>query len=460
MEDSIFDFLREVLLPAPAADGAAPGVDVLQRLRFAMKLQQFTAPVLAKGVEDTAFYRYHVLVSANDVGGDPGRPFALAADFHAMNRRRLEHRPLALLATSTHDTKRGEDARARIHVLSEMPGVWSQAVGEWMRVNGRNRTKVGGAWAPDRNDEYLFYQALIGGWPADGSERPVPDRADSHLVARLVAYMQKAAREAKVHTSWIDDDQEYARALARFVEETLAGRTARRFLASFVPLQRRVARVGMMNSLAQLVLKLASPGVPDFYQGTELWDLSLVDPDNRRAVDFAARQRLLLGLRPLLDRIAEGHTVVGEVQDLLANWDDGRIKLLVTSCGLRFRRAHAALMLAGAYTPLAVDGPGTDHVVAFARHDESGILLAVAPRLIVPLVTAERPLPLGADAWGASHILLPPEVSAARYRHLITGESCESVGSDRSLLPIAAVFRTCPVALLWRAAGGGGGDAA
>jgi (1->4)-alpha-D-glucan 1-alpha-D-glucosylmutase len=450
MEASIFEFLRDILLP-PAAEGAPEDPVAADRLRFAMKVQQFTAPVHAKGVEDTAFYRYHVLVSANDVGGHPGRLSVRVPDFHETNLQRLERWPLELIATATHDTKRGEDARARISVLSEMPDAWSKAVGVWMRINGRNRVKLHGAWAPDRNDEYLFYQALVGAWPAEDAGLPLPEHAPADVAGRIAAYMQKAAREAKVRTSWIDENQEYSNALGRFVKETLTGRTARRFLTSFAPLQRRVARVGMVNSLAQLVLKLASPGVPDFYQGSELWDLSLVDPDNRRPVDFAARQRLLAELGPLISRLERGEVAEAHVRDLLARWHDGRIKLLITACGLRFRRHHAALMQSGAYTPLEATGGHGDHIVAFARQDESGTLLAVVPRLTLPLVEpveGERLLPVG-PAWGSSRIALPAGARAARYRNVLTGEWSEVVGSDPSSLPVDVVLRTCPVALLW-----------
>jgi (1->4)-alpha-D-glucan 1-alpha-D-glucosylmutase len=414
-----------------------------------MTVQQFTAPVQAKGVEDTAFYRYNVLVSANDVGGHPGWPSVTIAEFHEMNRQRLKHWPLELLATSTHDTKRGEDGRARLTVLSEMPDAWSRVVGVWMRINGRHRMQLHGAWAPDRNDEYLFYQILVAAWPAEDDRLPIPDAAPADVAERLVAYMDKAAREAKVHTSWIEENPEYTRALVRFVNETLTGETARRFLASFAPFQRRVARVGMVNSLAQLILKLSSPGVPDFFQGSELWDLSLVDPDNRRDVDFAARRRLLAGLDPVLDQLDRGATVAGDVRNMLANWSDGRIKLLITTCGMRFRREHPALMLDGAYTALDVEGVGADHVVAFARHNDSGTALVVVPRLVAALVTEEQPLPIGPDVWGTSQIVLPAVGRATRYRHILTGESCEPTGSYQSHLPVATALRNCPVALLW-----------
>ena len=417
-----------------------------------MKMQQFTGPVQAKGVEDTAFYGYHALISANDVGGHPNRPAIAPEDFHAVNRHRLAEWPLELLATATHDTKRGEDVRARISVLSEIPDEWRKAVVEWMRVNGRHRTKIQGAWAPDRNDEYLFYQALLGAWPAEASSAPVAESACPDLVDRITAYMQKAVREAKVHTSWIRENQEYGRAVGLFVNRTLTARTAPRFLSSFVAFQRRAAHLGMINSLAQLALKLASPGVPRLLSGTELWDLSLVDPDNRRPVDFAKRQALLEEMRPLIDRIEAGRPADRDVAALLDRWHDGAIKLLLTACGLRFRRAHAALMLEGAYLPLESDGPAADHVVAFARHDDSGTLLTLAPRLGASLVGEHQSLPLGPETWGATRILLPDGIPASGYRHVLTGETVEGTGSHVSA---AAVFRTSPVALLWASARAG-----
>jgi (1->4)-alpha-D-glucan 1-alpha-D-glucosylmutase len=446
MESSIFDFLRDVLLPVvdtqrPTSDSSAE-----ERLHFTMKVQQFTAPVQAKGVEDTAFYRYHALISANDVGGHPSRPAVAPDDFHASNSKRLIDWPLELLATTTHDTKRGEDARARIGVVSEIPDEWRKAVVEWMRINSRNRTKVQRGWAPDRNEEYLFYQALLGTWPAETASTPVPEQASKDLAGRLASYMTKAVREAKVHTSWIHENEEYGRAVEHFVSRTLTGRTAGRFLASFVPFQRRVAHMGMVNSLAQLVLKLTSPGVPDFYQGTELWDLSLVDPDNRRAVDFDTRQTLLEALRPLIGRLEAGEVVDREVSELIDSWVDARIKLFITTCGLHFRRAHADLLLQGAYQPLEVEGSLPDHIVAFARHDASGTLLAIVPRLIVPLARDSRSLPLGSGTWGTTRVLLPPGTDAAHFRHLLTGETVHAMTGH---LPAAAVFRTCPVGLMW-----------
>jgi (1->4)-alpha-D-glucan 1-alpha-D-glucosylmutase len=455
MERSIFGLLRHVLLASYGPDAREPdgGTSASDgesaRLRFAMQFQQFTAPVLAKGVEDTAFYRYHVLISANDVGGNPSRPFVTPHEFHIANERRLCDWPLELLATTTHDTKRGEDARARISVLSEIPEAWGKALVEWMRINSRNRTKTEGVSSPDRNDEFLFYQALLGAWPAEPPSAPIPDRAPGDLVERLVAYLAKATREAKVHTSWIHQNEVYGRAVENFVTATLTGRTARRFLSTFVPFQRRVAHVGMINSLSQLVLKLTSPGVPDFYQGTELWDLSLVDPDNRRGVDFAVRRTLLDHLEPVISRLDAGETVDREVEELLDNWPDGRIKLFVTTCGLRFRRAHGELMLSGAYSPLRIEGPGADRLIAFARHNDSGTLLAVVPRLVTSLTLDDRSLPCGQRAWGSTNVVLPEHATAGRFRHVFTGELIRA----EHVLSAAALFRTSPVAMLWADAG-------
>lgn len=449
MEASIFEFLEEILLtPYEAASLGDPATQ--ERLQFAMKVQQFTSPVMAKGTEDTAFYRYHVLVSANDVGGHPAHLGVSPAEFHDANLQRRLTWPTEMITTATHDTKRGEDARMRIHVISEAPEPWRLAVSEWMRINSRHRSEISGVQSPDRNDEYLFYQALVGMWPAEPVDAPVPERAPGDIVPRVTAYMQKAAREAKVHTSWIDEDQAYGRAITRFVERVLDGPTSARFLRSFIPFQRRIARTGMVNALAQLVLKLASPGVTDFYQGNELWDLSLVDPDNRRDVDYARRGQMLDSMMPLLTTIENGGQGVDSVRDLLTHWEDGPIKLFITAAGLRFRRQHRDVMIDGSYVPLTIDGPAADHIVAFARHHAAGTLLAAVPRLTASLTTDARPLPLGEEAWTSTRILLPETLPAGSFRHVITGETIPpGPGPDSQIIAAADVFRTSPVALLW-----------
>ena len=262
--------------------------------------------------------------------------------------------------------------------------------------------------------------------------------------------MQKAVREAKVHTSWIDEDQAYGRAVARFVEQALGGPHSPRFLRTFVPFQRRLAQAGMVNSLAQLVLKLASPGVADIYQGNELWDFSLVDPDNRRPVDFTTRRRLLEQLRPLIDGVERGECRSADVSGLLARWQDGAIKQLVTALGLRARRHHAEAVLGGAYVPLRPDGPAAEHVLAFARVHAAGTMVALVPRLVTLLTSEERPIPVGDAVWGSTRVLLPAPVGSGPYRHLVTGEVVEPVPAEGgAALVVADVLRTSPVALLW-----------
>jgi (1->4)-alpha-D-glucan 1-alpha-D-glucosylmutase len=447
MEASIFEFLKEALLTD--ASSAADDPDAHERLRFGMKFQQFTGPVQAKGVEDTAFYRYLVLAAANDVGGNPARLGVSPGEFHDANLARLRSWPGELITTATHDTKRGEDARMRIAVLSEIPEIWQRAVSVWMRANGRHRTKLAGGWAPDRNDEYLFYQTLIGVWPPRPEGTPHSEQAPSDVVARVNAYMQKAIREAKVNTSWIDEDQAYGRAVARFVERTLTDKTSLRFLRSFVPLQRRVAARGMINSLSQLVLKLSSPGVTDVYQGNELWDLSLVDPDNRREVDFGHRRRVLRELMPTIDSVASGRCPRDELNGLVESWEDGRIKLFVTACGLRFRRTHREVVRDGSYDPLLPDGPAAMHLVGFGRRHISGELLVIVPRLLVSLVE-DGSAPTGETVWTTTRIRVPDTYEARCYRHLLTGETVQIDGEPHGRwLRAADLYSHWPVAMLW-----------
>jgi (1->4)-alpha-D-glucan 1-alpha-D-glucosylmutase len=423
-----------------------------------MRFQQYTAPVQAKGVEDTAFYRYHVLSSLNEVGGDPGRFGRTVAEFHAASADRRQHWPGEMLATTTHDTKRSEDARARINVLSEMPEAWQVAVTRWRRLNAENRNRLVGSQAPDANDEYLFYQALVGAWPADRDDAPLPSHAPPDLVGRLGAFMQKAIREAKVHTSWITPNPDYETAVARFVQRTLTGRTAPAFLASFVPFARRVAVAGMLNSLSQLVLKIASPGVADFYQGTELWDLSLVDPDNRRPVDFAHRARLMQELQPWLaatdvdsDPSSPPDTTrAAAISAMLDEWPDGRIKLFVTALGMRLRRARPDLFLEGTYEPLAAEGPGARHVVAFARRLGEHALIVIAPRLTTQIGDRGRLVPRGREAWNDTTLQLPAPLAGCRFRDLIAGAFFSStMAAGRASLPLELVLERFPVALLW-----------
>jgi (1->4)-alpha-D-glucan 1-alpha-D-glucosylmutase len=437
LEPSMFAFIRHMLLPA--REEGLSEADYQKRARFAMKFQQYTGPVQAKGVEDTAFYRYAPLLSLNEVGGEPFRFGRRLTDFHEVNRRRKELWPLSMLSTSTHDTKRGEDTRCRINVLSEIPEEFRSALGRWTRANAGLKSRVYGDPAPDRADEYLYYQALLGSWPPE-----VTDEPPSQFVDRIQEYMRKAIKEEKVHTSWVHPTPEYDDAVRDFVGRTLSGPRGKRFLRSFLPFQKRVAMVGVVNSLAQLVLKVVTPGVPDFYQGTELWDLNLVDPDNRRPVDYSRRSAFLRRIQPLLDGNCEAEQWRRSIREMLHNWQDGVVKLFCTAAALNLRRRSPQLFLQGDYLPLAVDGERTGHVVALGRVAERNVLLALVPRLVAKLSTSASPFPLGEQCWKSTAVLLPEPLHQRRYRNILTGESY----NPASRIALAKAFGALPVALL------------
>jgi (1->4)-alpha-D-glucan 1-alpha-D-glucosylmutase len=313
-----------------------------------------------------------------------------------------------------------------------------------MRLNRAHRAMVDGEPAPDRNDEYRFYQSLVGVWPL---ELP-PDivQAPDDLVDRMKAYMIKAVKEAKLHTSWVTPNQPYENAVVRFVERVLTGTGGARFLPAFLPFQRRIAVPGMVNSLAQTAIKICAPGVPDFYQGTDLWDLSLVDPDNRRPVDFELRQRLLSELEPVFSLAPEERT--GRAASLLKAWPDGRIKLLVTAAGLRLRKELPDLFLSGDYVPIDTEVTVNAGVVAFARVHGTDVVLVVAPRLVTPLVEPV-PIPLGGPAWKTSRIMLPETLAGRTFRHVITGAEIRPVtAGSQSWIFVGQLFETVPVAML------------
>ena len=425
-ESSIYRFIRKILLPVARPSVSAP--EQARRLRFTMKVQQYTGPVQAKGVEDTAFYRYTPLLSLNEVGGNPLRFGCRPAEFHQANATRAREFPLALSATSTHDTKRGEDARARLNVLSEIPREWAEQVRLWTHINSAARKRVQDEYAPDRSDEYIYYQALLGAWPA-GQEEPTREFVD-----RIRQYLAKATREKKIHTSWITPSAEYDAAVAEFIETTLVGTRAQPFVAQFLPFQKRVAELGMLNSLSQLTLKIASPGVPDIFQGGELWDLNLVDPDNRRPVDFAVRKCLLAKIRG----------VSSPATQLLADWKSGAIKLFVTSRGLQLRKSFPSVFLRGDYRALTIGGTFASNVVGFARTFDGQTVVAVAPRLITGVIGFESGLPLG-SVWGDTELDLG-EFAAKSLRNVFTGELLNADPSGR--MKIAELFQSFPVALL------------
>jgi (1->4)-alpha-D-glucan 1-alpha-D-glucosylmutase len=436
---SVFDFVRDVLLlryPDQADDAYRQ-----DQLAFVQKFQQLTAPVTAKGLEDTAFYRYHRLVSLNEVSGEPDRFGLSEEEFHRQCQARQERWPAGLSATSTHDTKRSEDVRARIHVLSEMPHRWRAAVTRWHRWNRRHATEVDGRPAPDRQDEYLLYQTLVGAWPL--SRQRAED--DAAFTERIQAYLLKAAKEAKVVTSWINPSDAYDEALRHFVAAILTRRSGNRFLADLEAFQAPVARLGMVVSVAQSVLKITAPGVPDFYQGSELWDLSLVDPDNRRPVDFTRRRA---ALEALSTRIAAGD-LLALAHELLAEWTDGRVKLYTIHRALGLRRAAPELFGEGQYVPLAVQGPAAECVCAFARQLGAAAVLTVVPRLTARLTDGGARLPLGRETWGQTWVALPPEAPAGPYRDRFTGVALEATRREgRAAFLVADLLSEFPVALL------------
>ncbi len=436
---SVFDFVRDVLL-LRYPENADEAYREAQRA-FVQKIQQVTAPVTAKGIEDTAFYRYNRLVSLNEVGGGPDQFGISVEEFHAQCQVRQEKWPTGLSATSTHDTKRSEDVRARIHVLSEIPREWRAAVGRWHRWNRRYAAEVDGRPAPDRNDEYLLYQTLVGAWPLT----PLESEETVAFTARIQGYMLKAAKEAKLNTSWINPNEAYDDALRTFVARILDPSPANRFLADFVQFQAFVARLGMVNSLAQTLAKIAAPGVPDFYQGTEVWDFSLVDPDNRRPVDFAVRAALLNGLQ---DQIAGGD-LAGLARELVDQWTDGRIKLYTIHRALTCRRTALDLFQRGDYVPLPAGGVAAEHVCAFARRRATWTAVIVVPRLMAGLTDNGARLPLGREVWGDTWVMLPRDLPGGPYIDLFTGLEAEMVPADGgTALPVAKLLAEFPVALL------------
>ncbi len=436
----VFDFLRDLLLKQT---DERTQHDRQERIRFAMKFQQATSPVTAKGVEDTAFYIYNRLVSLNEVGGEPNRFGLSLAAFHKHMRERHAHWPHGLSATSTHDTKRSEDVRARINVLSEVPQQWKAHLSRWSKLNKKHKTELDGQPAPDRNEEYLLYQTLVGSWPL----APMDDSQYRTYVDRIQNYMTKAMKEAKVHTTWVNPNQPYDEAVRLFIEAILDRSKPNAFVEDFLPFQEQIAQYGLVNSLAQVLLKITAPGIPDFYQGTELWDFSLVDPDNRRPVDYTLRRQLLESLQRACAEAGEDRRPL--TRELVAQRADGRIKLYVTMSALHVRRSHAAIFQQGDYVPLESQGSKRDHLCLFARLHGEQAFVVVVPRLVAGVQPdATRP-PVSADVWGDTWMTVPSWRPGSTYRNLFTGETLVTVTQeDRQALPINQVLGEFPVALL------------
>jgi (1->4)-alpha-D-glucan 1-alpha-D-glucosylmutase len=389
---------------------------------------------MAKGLEDTAFYRYNRFVALNEVGGHPDHFGVTLAAFHRANAQRAERWPHAMLGTSTHDTKRGEDTRARLALLSEMPEEWARQVQAWSRLLRARRGDVEGTAPPDRNDEYLFYQLLVGAWPAEliGVESPDLEQLRS-FSERIEGAMVKSMREGKLQSTWASPNTVYEEAVLDFVRDALDVSRPNAFLTMFLPFQERIARLGVYNSLVQTVLKLTLPGLPDFYQGAELWDLSLVDPDNRRPVDYQTRIQVLEQILTSLERNRSAAML-----EMLERWRDGRIKLAIIATLLGYRRDQPELFARGNYEPITAIGGRADQICAFARRGDETAMIVVARRY---------PVRCEADPdWVISQIPWPNSVIGdGTWRDLLTGRRVER---DGEAVSVGAVLETLPVAVL------------
>ena len=439
-DTSVFDFIRRVLLTRkddPQSENYRK-----RFITFSMKLQQFTSSVMAKGLEDTSFYRYHPLMSVNDVGANPMELGVTPGEFHDKTARRAQSWPHAMLSTSTHDSKLSEDVRARINVLSEIPGQWRLKARQWRLINQRKKVFFDGQEAPTRNDEYLFYQVSLGVWPA------VNAAPNDELRERLKNYMLKAAREAKESTSWASQNLEYEKALTCFVDAVLDPAANQEFLADFLTFQKRIGRAGILNSLAQILIKLTAPGVPDIYQGNELLTFHLVDPDNRRPVDYSLRKRLLCELISAMG--CERENSIRQIAEKMDNGSDyhGRAKLFLTWSALQARQQYRSLFQDGQYIPLTVTGPNAQHILAFARKWGDSTAVIAVPRLCARLLNDHASML--ACKWQDTQIELPLEWNGMHYRNWLLSRPFLEVSQKDKALTIkgADLFAEFPCALL------------
>ena len=405
-------------------------------LEWVTKWQVFTGPMVAKGYEDTTCYQFNPLLSLDEVGSEPlyfkTETVGDLTLFHQYNQYKQLDYPVSLNATSTHDTKRSEDMRARLNVLTEIPEEWTQAVTHWRHWNAAKKTTVNGQPSPDVNDELMLYQSLLGAWPLLPQEVP-------QFKSRMRTFLPKALREGKIHSTWRKPDADYEGAVFAFYEALFIEAPENKFLPDFRKLQQKIAFFGMLNSLTQITLKITCPGIPDVYQGNEAWQFDLVDPDNRHAVDFNHLEKLL-----------DSATQANAEKNLLASWTDGRIKLYLTYQLLNFRRAQADLFSAGDYIPLEVTGAKQQHVIAFARRHENRWLLVIAPRWCVGLCEINQ-LPLGATIWDDTQVILPPE-APRQWQSILTPAAIKSTQETGVNFYLASqLFDELPVGVYFNA---------
>jgi len=423
------NFIEQVLMLD--FDESLSQEEQLQWLHFVSKFQQLSGPLMAKGIEDTLFYVYNRFIAFNEVGGQPPQAGISVLAFHNFCQNRRDNWPLTMNTTSTHDTKRSEDIRARLQVLSEIPEEWATQVKGWQELNQQHKIRQNGYLIPDANDEYFLYQTLVGAYPLDEAEY-------ASFVERIKSYLIKAVREAKVHTAWLQPDTDYEEGFLKFVEKLLEPAEDNRFLPQLRQFQEWVSFYGALNSLTQTLLKITAPGIPDFYQGTELWDLSLVDPDNRRPVDFEHRFALLKEIKRGLQT-----NPLELLAELKQNWRDGRLKLLLITQALATRNQNQALFEAGNYEPLEVLGPLSEHIVAFARRYDHATVIVVASRFFTPLLKAGT-FQTGELVWGSdTYIELPADFPTSLIDSL-TGQAIQA----QDALPVSIALEHLPVALL------------
>jgi (1->4)-alpha-D-glucan 1-alpha-D-glucosylmutase len=435
-ESSVYDFTRKILLDRDLE--GRPQYYQRSVNHFAMRFQQYTSALMAKGLEDTSFYRYNRLISLNEVGGDPVRFGVTPELFHREIERSAQTWPHAMVATSTHDSKRSEDVRARIDVLSEMPLAWHRHVRNWRKLNRNKKNLSGEREIPAANDEYLLYQTLVGAWPFGAGDNP-----GQTFTGRICNFMRKAIREAKENTNWANPNPSYESAVINFVNSVLE---SKEFRDGFLPFQRKIAYFGMLNSLAQTLIKLTVPGVPDIYQGNEFWELSLVDPDNRREVDYDARHRALQVLKNAFE--ANHQLVAAECRELAQNMEDGRIKLYTVWKALGLRKQRPDLFRQSGYIPLRVKGEKSKHVLAFARQADNGMLITAVPRLCAELLGAKPHFFASGDIWADTRVELP-QIAETRFANIFTREGIESeTCGDITSLSANRLFANFPVALV------------
>ena len=466
IDGTIFDFVQDMLLlqfPETVKEEDRQAIE-----KFTGKFQQLTGPIMAKAVEDTTFYRFNRLVSLNEVGGEPGHFGNSVESFHQMNLDRQRRFPYALTASTTHDTKRSEDVRARINVLSEIEKTWRKHVQRWSRWNQKLKVEIDGSLAPSRNAEYLLYQTLVGTWP---KSNPTGQALEEYQ-KRIQAYMLKVGREAKENTSWVRPNGAYEQAVNDFVANALSNASKNAFLNDLKVFANLLAENGYWNSLSQLILKMMSPGVPDFYQGTELWNLTLVDPDNRQPVDFSMHRQMLDGL---LDQMAiamecqnrntaielwldDRHSsspaaqlqVMNLIDSLMNGRDTGLIKLFITLVGLRTRRRSHKLFTEGQYEPLAVRGSKSEHLVAFIRTYDGDVSIGAAPRFTAILNGFGGKAPIG-ECWEDTTIVVPEHLAGRRFHDQFTRQPhspAPDPSTNQHRIEVAKLLKVFPVAML------------